>query len=88
MAEVLIQFKERRRTVKLPRLQNDLNSLKDAAIIAYQDVLKGEIDHSKIYFQKKDESWGGLFVDIHDDELIHNRSILQMNIEVYDLVCC
>lgn len=73
--KVLVCFRERKRIVCLPNSGNE-EQLRASAFQTFIDVLPTEIE--KVFFQVKDEQWGGEFLDLTEGQEIVDRSILNM----------
>jgi len=86
--KVLVCFGDRKRCVNIPaESENDLEYLNAIAIEVLKDVLPTSA--IQIFLQLKDEEWGGEFVDIYDNQVIEDRSIVKMVVsEIAEEVNC
>ena len=78
---VLVSFSERNRPVEFT---GGMEELTVATKETFRDLL-GNKDPD-IFFQLRDEDWGGLFVDVVDASKIPDRSVLKAVVVKSDLV--
>jgi len=75
--KVLVCFGDRKRCVIIPaELGNDMEYLNADAVEIFKDVLATSV--TQIFLQLKEEDWGGECVDIYDNQVIENQSIVKM----------
>ena len=68
---------DRKRSVTIPATSdNDVEHLHAIAIEVFEDLLP--TSQAQIFLQLKDKEWKGEFVDIHDNQVIEDRSIVKM----------
>ena len=81
---VLVCYKEWKRPVAFQcdgNPKSDRGSLIAATREAYRDLLPGDQEYS-LTIQIKNESWYGNFIDIGTEEVIDDRSVIQLVVEV------
>ena len=52
---------------------NSTKDLKDSIVETFKDVIEGQ----DFFLQVKSEEWGGLFVDLKDDEEVVDKSVIK-----------
>lgn len=72
--EVLVKFRGLSRVVSFDKDEELVQSIKSS----FTDVLELALPRSKLVIQIKDENWFGEFVDIQPDQVIANRSVLNV----------
>ena len=73
---VLVCVGERRRPLKT---SSSFLALKEAVLAEFMDILPVERDRCELLFQRKDDSWEGVFVDIVE-EPIPDRSVVKVSV--------
>ena len=51
---------------------NSLSDLKESILETFKDVMEDQAD---FFLQVKSEEWGGLFVDLKNDEEVRDKSV-------------
>ena len=74
---VLVCYGERRRPLKT---SSSFLALKEAVLAEFTDMFPVEHDRCELLFQRKDDSWGGVFVDIVEEEPIPDRSVVKVSV--------
>lgn len=75
--KVLVCFGERKRIVCISsNSQSDEEQLRTNACEIFKDVIPTGME--SIFFQVKDEQWGGEFLDLTEGQVIEDRSIVNM----------
>ena len=74
---VLVCYGERRRPLKT---SSSFLALKEAVLAEFTDIFPVERDRCELLFQRKDDSWGGVFVDIVEEEPIPDRSVVKVSV--------
>ena len=70
---VLVLLEDYTREVKL--ILGSVKELKEAIFAEFSDVLQA--DSCSLFLKRKDDSWGGLFVDLKEEEIVKDRSIIK-----------
>ncbi len=78
--QVLVCLGERKRGISFLSGALEKKAFLDAVRETYKDVCS--FDSGDIVLQKKCESWGGEFVDLGADDLIPDRAVLRIVLEV------
>ena len=74
---VLVCYGERKRPLKT---SSSFLALKEAVLAEFTDIFPVERDRCELLFQRKDDSWGGVFVDIVEEEPIPDRSVVKVSV--------
>ncbi len=77
---VLVCYKERKRPVTF--MSNGTITERKSAHAAIKKVFQDMLPKSELALQVKHESWYGNFVDLGKDDIISDRSVLQVAIDV------
>ena len=92
MKEVLVLYNLYSRVVKT----NDLSSLKGDIWSTFSDVLPPEAE-SSILLKIKDDSWGGMFINLKENESLPDKCVIQVHVikkvsfdtlQIMYTVCC
>ena len=78
--EVLACFGEHKRVLKFSSGSpaQEINSLKQAFLITFSDVLENGVEEKNLVVQLKNELWRDQFLDVSDDQIISNRSVVNV----------
>ena len=78
--EVLACFGEHKRVLKFSSGSpaQEISSLKQAFLITFSDVLENGVEEKNLVVQLKNELWCDQFLDVTDDQIISDRSVVNV----------
>ena len=76
--EVLACFGDHKRVLNFSSTVKEIDDLKRAFLATFSDVLESGVEEKNVVVQLKSEVWGGEFLDITDDQLIPDRSVIKI----------
>ena len=56
----------------------EISSLKQAFLITFSDVLENGVEEKNLVVQLKNELWRDQFLDVTDDQIISDRSVVNV----------